>query len=153
MKRLFLKSLLSLTILGASGALQASQPMSPDETRAQVKEALSYLKKHGREAAFAEFSKPGGSFTKGEFYIVATRLDGVVLAHGANPRLIGKNIRDIKDSDGKYFVQEQITLANEKGSGWVQFRWPNPVSQVIEQKMVYIERYEDLLLAGGTYKK
>ncbi|NMM28928.1 MAG: hypothetical protein HHJ12_16965 [Glaciimonas sp.] len=62
-------------------------------------------------------------------------------------------IRDIKDLDGKYFVQEQIKLATTAGSGWVNFRWPNPVSKDVESKTVYIERVDELLIGGGIYKK
>ncbi len=141
------------TALCITHASIAQQRPTPNDAIALVKEAVLYLNKNGKEKAFAEFSNPKGKFVNGELYIVSTGLDGVVLAHGANAKLIGKNIYDIKDMDGKLFVQEQIKVATTKGSGWVDFRWSNPVTKAIEPKTVYVERVGDLLLAGGIYKK
>ncbi|MES2263976.1 MAG: cache domain-containing protein [Pseudomonadota bacterium] len=153
MKHLFSKSALLFSLAFMAGGASAAPSVTADEAVALVKEAVQYIKKNGREKAFAEFNNSKGHFVNGELYIVATSLDGVVLAHGANPKLLGKNIREIKDTDGKLFVQEQITVAKTKGSGWVDFRWPNPVTKDIEPKTVYLERMDDLLIAGGIYKK
>ena len=69
-----------------------------------MKKAVAYLKKNGNEKGFAEFNKNPGPFVKGELYIFAFTPKGETLAHGGNPKLVGKVMYDLKDSDGKYFV-------------------------------------------------
>lgn len=85
-------------------------------------------------------------------YIYVYDLNGVTAAHGVNPKMVGKNLMDMKDIDQKPMIQEMVKLAKEKGSGWVDFKWPNPVTKVIEQKSGYVERAGDVLVGSGIYK-
>ncbi|MES2258082.1 MAG: cache domain-containing protein [Pseudomonadota bacterium] len=152
MKQLITKSALWLGVALMSGG-GVAWAATAEEAVALVKEAAQLVKKEGKEKAFAEISNPNGRFVKGELYVVATTLDGVVLAHGGNAKMIGKSLLEIKDMDGKYFVKEQVSVAKGKGSGWVDFRWPHPVTKVIEPKTAYVEKVDDFLLASGIYKK
>jgi hypothetical protein len=153
MKYLIAKFALLFSFFFMAFAASTAPQVTGDAAVALVKEAVQYIKNNGKEKAFAEFNNPKGHFVNGELYVVITTLDGVVLAHGVNPRLLGKNIYNIKDSDGKLFVQDQIGIAKTKGSGWGNFRWPNPVTNEIESKTVYFERLDDMLVASGTFKK
>lgn len=38
-------------------------------------------------------------------------MKGKVLAHGANDKMIGKDVIEIRDSDGKYFVRERVEMS------------------------------------------
>jgi signal transduction histidine kinase len=67
--------------------------------------------------------------------------------------MIGKDLSDLKDADGKYFVRERIELVKKKGSGWQDYKFVNPVSKQIEPKSMYVERYEDVIVGCGVYKK
>jgi cytochrome c len=124
---------------------------SADEAVAMVKNALAYLKKNGKDKAYAEFNNPNGQFREGDLYILAFDMDGLGLAH-VNPRLVGKRTGDIKDVDGKHIFQEQRKLALEKGSGWVDYKWPNPLSGRIENKSTYLEKAGDIIIMCGIYK-
>lgn len=135
------------------GAAAAEQPASREEAVAIVKKAQAYIRQNGKEKAFAEFSKPQGQFVDRELYIVVLDLNGVMLAHGANPKLIGKSLIDLKDVNGKAFVREQIELAKTKGSGWVDFEWVNPVVQKMERRYTYLERMDDYFVLSGVFKK
>lgn len=126
---------------------------SANEAVAHVKKAAAYIKANGEKKAFAEFSYPSTTFVDRDLYIVVLDLSGTMMAHGVNPKLIGKNLMELKDTDGKYFVKEQMEVAKTKGSGWVDFKWPNPVSKAIEQKSLYVERVGDLVVGCGIYKK
>ncbi|NVM78418.1 signal transduction histidine kinase [Duganella sp. SG902] len=148
----FISALLIMaSCLGATAAEQ--QAASKDEAVAMVKKAVSYIRQNGKDKAFAEFSRPKGQFVDRELYIAALDLNGVMLAHGANPKLIGKTLLDIKDVNGKAFVREQIELAKTKGSGWVEFEWVNPVSEKMERRYTYLERIDDYFVLSGVYKK
>lgn len=135
------------------GATAADQPASKDEAVAIVKKAIGYIRQNGKEKALAEFSKPQGPFVDRELYIAVLDLNGVMLAHGANPKLVGKSLLDIKDVHGKAFVREQVEVAKNKGSGWVDFEWVNPVSKKMEPRSVYLERMDDYFVLSGVYRK
>ena len=120
------------------------------DAEGMVKKAIAFVKTNGKEKALAEFSNPKGQFVKGELYVYALDQKGVVIAHGANQKLIGKNIFELKDPAGKLFIQE-ILKAPTSG-GWVEYQWSNPVSKKIEQKVIYEQTSNDMVLVCGVYK-
>lgn len=126
---------------------------TPDEAKAMVKKAVEYLKANGKEKAFAAFSDLHGKFVDGDLYIFVYDLQGKCLAHGGNPKMIGKDLSDLKDADGKAFVKERIQIAKTKGSGWQNYKWTNPVTKEIESKTAYIEKVDDVIIGCGAYKK
>jgi len=67
--------------------------------------------------------------------------------------LIGKDVTDLKDADGKYFIKDILAKAKSDGSGWIDYRWPNPTTKEIQLKSVYFEQAEGLVIASGYYKK
>jgi signal transduction histidine kinase len=139
-------------IMALGLALPAAAADNPDDAVAMVKKAVAHLKKAGREQALADFNAPTADFKKGDLYIFVTTISGKALAHGANPKLIGKELIDLKDADGKYFVRAYSELATSKGSGWVDYKWINPVSKAFENKSSYIEKLDDLIIGYGIYK-
>lgn len=136
-----------------SNSAFAAENGSADEARALVKKAVAYIKTHGKDKAFAEFSDPKGAFNDRDMYIAVLDFTGKMLAHGANRKLIGKNLIELKDADAKYFVKDYLEIANSKGAGSINFKWPNPVSKDIEQKTLFFERLDDVVVSCGVYKK
>src|SRR5438309_220261 len=106
----FLK--LAITVLLAAllhpAAVAADEHASREDAVIFVKKAIAYIKQNGREKAMAEFNNANGQFIERELYIVALDMNGVMLADGTKPKLVGKNLLDIKDVNGKYFVREEI---------------------------------------------
>jgi cytochrome c len=80
-------------------------------------------------------------------------LHGVNVAHGARPVLIGKNLIDLKDQDGVYLIQEMVKIANGPGSGWVNYKWPNPLTNKIEDKTSYVEKMDNYFVGVGAYRQ
>lgn len=124
-----------------------------DNEKAMVEQAVAYLKANGKEKAFAEFTNQEGQFSKDETYIFVIDFKGLTLAHGGNPDLVGKNMGELKDSDGKFFIKDMIEGARENGSGWSNYKWPNPLTNKIEDKSSYFVKYDDVILGCGTYKQ
>lgn len=135
-----------------SSMVFAGDKGTPEEAVALVKKAEAYLKANGKEKAFTAFSDQKGEFIDRDLYIYAANMSGVALAHGANARIVGKSMLELKDADGKFFVKNLIEIANTKGSGWVDYKWPNPVTKVIEQKSTYLEKVGDVMILCGVYK-
>jgi signal transduction histidine kinase len=79
-------------------------------------------------------------------------LDGVVHAHGANEKMVGKNLIDLKDVDGKAFVRERVELGKAKASFWQDYKFTNPENKKVEPKTMYCERLDDTVVCGGIYK-
>lgn len=125
---------------------------TPDQAVALVKQVVESLKKDGKDKVFAEVDDHHGPFVKGELYVFIYDLNGTCLAHGANDKLIGKNLIGMKDADGKPLIKETADLAKTKGSGWIEYKWWNPVTKSIQVKQSYIERAGDILVGVGIYK-
>lgn len=123
-----------------------------DEAMALVEKAAALVKAQGREKGLAELNTPGGQFVKGELYVFAYDLNGTVASHPINPKLIGKNLLEVPDADGKYFRKEIQELAKTKGTGWVDYKYKNPKTNAIESKTTYIKKEGDLILGCGVYK-
>jgi signal transduction histidine kinase len=124
---------------------------SVDEAHAMVKRAIDYYRKNGREKALAEFSNAHGKFADRDLYVTVYALDGTCLAH-INPRVVGKNMIDQRDTDGKYFTRERLEAAKTQASGWQEFKFFNPMTHKIEPKRQYWERHDDLVFATGAYR-
>ncbi|KJY88474.1 chemotaxis protein [Vibrio neptunius] len=71
----------------------------------------------------------------GDNYIFVGDADGVQLASGVLS-LLGKNILGLKDSEGKFFVQELYQVAHS-GGGFVDYSWKNPDSEALDPKTSY----------------
>lgn len=152
MKKILKGMLLCLCVLGFQASVSAAERGTADEAVTLVKKAIAYIKANGKDKAFAEFNNPNGQFKNRDLYIMVYDMQGNNKAHGANAKLIGKNLSEIKDADGKFIVKSFIDVASSKGSGWLDYKWPNPVSNAVEQKSTYVEKYEDILLGCGIYK-
>jgi len=142
-------ALCALLIVGP--ALAGDKAGKP-EAEAMVKKAVAFLKANGAEKAYGEFDNKEGQFIDRDLYIVVYDLSGKCLAHGANAKLIGKDLSDSQDIDGKYFVKERAELAKTKQSFWQDYKFANPVTKKIEPKEMYCERVDDVAVCGGVYK-
>lgn len=123
------------------------------EAEATVKKAVVFMKANGKDKTYAEIDRKDGPFTDRDLYLTVYGSDGVVRAHGANAKMIGKNLMEIKDIDGKPFVRERIELAKKKVAFWQEYKFNNPVSGKIEPKAMYCQPHEDLIVCGGVYLK
>jgi len=122
------------------------------EAEALVKKAIAFYKANGKDKAFAEFSNLKGQFIDRDLYVFVYDMSGKVMAHGQNPRMVGKDLYDLADPDGKPFVKERIDIAKSKGNGWQNYKFSNPTTKKIEDKTAYIERVDDYVFGSGAYK-
>jgi len=153
MKALLRATALGITLLAASACSYAADKGSPEEAMAMGKKAVSLIKSEGKEKAYAAISDPANTtFHDRDMYIYVYDMNGVAMAHGNNPKMVGKHLIDLKDNEGKPMIKEMIELAKTKGKGWVDFKWPNPVTKSVESKSGYIEKVDDVLVGSGIYK-
>jgi cytochrome c len=143
--------LIAAALAAASFGAAASNATAPEAT-AMVKKAVAFIKASGKDKGYAEVSNKAGQFIDRDLYLTVYGLDGTVRAHGANEKMIGKNLIDLKDVDGKAFVKERMDLAGSKGTFWQDYKFTNPVSKKIEPKSMYCEKLDDAVVCGGIYK-
>ncbi len=141
----------AMSLVMAGGA-HATDQGTAAEAEAMVKKGVAYIKTNGPEKAAEEFTN-GKSFKDRDLYIVYTEFGGKVLAHGGNPKLVGKNLTGMKDSEGNPFFQMLVDLAKTKGKGWSgSYRFMNPATQKIEAKVMYLESVGETYVGVGIYK-
>lgn len=138
--------------VGIAGVSSGVEKGTAKEAEAMVKKAIAYIKANGKEKAFAEFNNRKGKFTDRDLYVFVYDMNGKVISHGQNAKMIGKEMIELKDADGKYFVKERVEIAKAKGKGWQDYKFTNPLTKSIEHKSAYIEKYEDMIVGCGIYK-
>jgi cytochrome c len=153
MKKLAMIGVIVMVMFGLVGnGFAAGKHGTAAEAVALVQKAIALTKAKGKDVAFVEINNPMGQFTKGDLYVFVYDMTGKCVAHGQNPKMIGKELIDMKDADGKEFVKERIEIAKTKGSGWQEYVFTDPLTKMIEHKRAYVERYEDLIFGSGIYR-
>ena len=150
-----MKKILGVMILAClllAGAAYAADKGTPAEAEALVKRAIAFIKANGKDKAFAEFTNRKGQFVDRDLYIFVYDMSGTCVAHGQNPKMVGKDLSDLTDPDGKPFVKERINIAKTKGNGWQNYKFSNPLTKKIEEKTAYIEKFDDVIVGSGAYK-
>lgn len=129
--------LVAVMVLLAAPSLAADKP-TPEQARAITVQAAELLARDGVDKARPQFHAEG-AYRFGELYVNVIDLNGTWLVYPPNPRNEGKSVLNVRDSDGKLLVREIIKTATEQGEGWVEYRWLNPDTNLIEQKMSYVK--------------
>jgi hypothetical protein len=143
----------ALAIFALSTApVPAADKGSKPEAAALVKKAVDYIKTNGPEKAYAQFDKPDGGFRDRDLYVLVYDMNGKCLAHGTNPKLVGKNNLEAQDADGVYYVKDRLALAKAKDSFWQDYKYTDPVTKKIEPKSTYCEKLNQTIVCVGIYK-
>ncbi len=103
-----MKTLFSCAVLGASLCVLAPAGAADQgkaaEAVAMTQKAIAYITENGKDKALAEFANPAKT-TNTTF----------------------------PDRDGKYSVKRFIeTASGPAGKGWVEYKWPNPVTKSVD---------------------
>jgi hypothetical protein len=148
----FLKFAAALALAPLATAAVASEKGSAPEAEALVHKAVAALKAEGPDKAFEEFTN-GKAFKDRDLYIFAYDLNGKCLAHGANVKLVGKDLIAMKDPDGKPLIKILIDVAKDKGHGWTEtVKFRNPTTDKIQTRVNYVERVGDVVIGSGVFK-
>ncbi len=151
MKRMLIAALCLAFAAGNAGA--ADDPTEKDAI-AMVERGAALIKAKGKAEMMKRIVARDPDFVQGALYIDMRDLyTGIVLAHPINPSIVGKNLTDIPDANGKQYRREIVALGQAKGTGWVDYLYKHPTSGKIEPKTTYIMRVDDVLLEAGIYKK
>jgi hypothetical protein len=107
-----------------------------------VEEAAGRIEKLGPEA-FREFSVQGSRWLKDNHYLFVYDINGVCLFHPAIPDLVGRNLLDLKDMNGKpvgRWINEIGHRPEPDASGWVFYLWEAPTDLTPTWKNSYVRK-------------
>jgi cytochrome c len=142
-----------LLVITASGRAMAIDASTRAEAIAMVKAVQERFKKDGPDATFAAVTAQEKEFKDRDLYPFIYDITGMNVAHGANPKMVGKMWIFTKDQDGNFLIQEMLKIVKGPGSGWVDFKWPNPLTHRIQNKSAYVERLGATYFVGvGIYR-
>lgn len=142
-----------LCLILAAGAAVASEPSEKDAI-AMSERGAAFYKAHGRDDLVTHVTAKDPDFVQGSMYIYVRDLNtGTNLAHPFNQSIVGKDLNDVPDNNGKYYRRDILELARKDGKGWVDYMYKNPTSGKVEAKTSYVQRVGDVILVTGIYKK
>jgi signal transduction histidine kinase len=138
------------------------EPYQFDETKklvAFVEDAADLIKDKGLQA-FPEFARKNSKWLTGNRYLFAYDLNGTCIFHPVTPELIGRNILDMTDLNGKPVIREIVQIASNPGHpyGWVHYLWMEPGELYPEYKSSYVMRVTgpsggDFVIGSGNYRQ
>ena len=142
---------LSLSLL--AGAAQAQERGTREEAKAMNDAAFEHIKKVGTEQAYKDFTFDKAKWVRKDLYVLVYDSQGVALAHGANEKLVGKNLSSLKDANGVLIVAGMVALA-AKGGGWYDYDWADPLTKKITPKSTYARKQPngEGFIGVGVYK-
>lgn len=119
-----------------------------------VKAAVAEIEKHGA-AAFPLFHDPAGPFMAKDAYVFVYDGNGIDLVNPAFPNLEGRDLSEVKDSEGKPVMRLMLDVLQTSGAGWVDYMWPKPGESVATRKSAYVGKArmgeEWVLVGSGVY--
>lgn len=119
-----------------------------------VDEAVELIKKQGK-AAFPQLRDPLGDFNYLTTYVFVIDGKGNDLVNPAFPGFEGQNVRDLKDYQGKPFIQEMMKGLEGSDALWMDYMWPKPRQAAPARKSSYVKRVylggEKLFVGSGVY--
>ena len=73
-----------------------------------------------------------------------------MIIHPIMKKLNNKYLGDYKDSDNTYIFKEMKKIVENKGSGILKYKWLNPESKKIENRISYVFKFEEFNWIIGT---
>ena len=138
---------------GASHSPVFAMEPSEKDAVAMVEKGAAFMKSASKDEMIKRINAKDPDFVQGALYLTMRDGKGVILANPVNPAMVGKDLVDVPDADGKLFRREILDVAKKKGKGWVDYKFKNPSSGKVEAKTTYIQLVGDVTLEAGIYKK
>jgi len=148
----YLRTIGAVMFLLSFVTVTAHAGATKDDAVKLVQATVAYYKANGLEKTLDEIPNPKGPFNQGELYVWAYDLNITMLAH-PNTSLVGQNMLDVADPTGKKYRREIAANAARDGKGWTEYKYQNPKTKEVENKITYYEKVDDLIICCGIYQK
>jgi len=148
----FPRLMAALLLLALLGHSEWGWAATPEDAKTLVLQAADEIAKVGPAKAYPEFLDRAGPFWKGETYVFVLSFEGVWLVYPPKPEAAGTLLIGLTDVDGKAFIREMIDMAKSKGEGWVEYKWKNPETGMMQIKESFVKRVGDVIITAGVFK-
>lgn len=128
----------------------ASDYATPQEAEAMVAKVVAAIKADPQKA-FSEINAK--KWIDRDLYPTVYDMNGKMVAHGTNIKMLGKDLIDLKDVDGKPYMRERIDMAKTKGKFWQDYKFLDPSTQQILPKQMYCEKADAYVVCAGVYRR
>lgn len=142
----------ALVLLAAASTFAADEFATAKEAEAMVAKAAKAIAAN-KEGTFKEITGKDKKWVDRDLYPMVYDMFGKCVAHGQNPKQVGKDLIDLADADGKEFVKERVQLAGSKGKFWQDYKFTDPVTKKVLPKSAYCEKAGDVIVCAGIYKR
>jgi signal transduction histidine kinase len=122
-----------------------------EEAKSMALDATAHIKAVGKEKAFSDFHDKKSRFFKKDLYVFVQDLDCAFLAHGLNPKLVGRNIWNLKNPNGRYACQDIVNGLKEKNAVWTDYIFKDPLTNNLAWKRTYSIKYNGMVINVGAY--
>ena len=82
-------------------------------------------------------------------YIFVVNTNHITMVH-PKPEIVGQNMAEVKDPNGKKLFTDMVSVAKEKGQGFVTYMWPKVGADKPVPKITYVKLYEPWGWVIGT---
>jgi len=125
---------------------------------ALVEDAAALIEAKGDEA-FTEFAQKDSKWHDADHYLFAYTLEGTTVFHPLAPELIGQNVMDLKDMNGKQIIRQITNIGRRSASdasGWVFYLWEHHRQITPSWKAAYIRKaitpdHKIYVVGSGSY--
>lgn len=160
---LFAIGLLANTLLNIDKSREHMRENYEQGVATMVESALGVISYYHQKMLNGELSEPVAKTRAletisamrfdGDNYIFIGDSSGVQLATGVQS-LLGENIMNLQDSEGRYFVKQLYEVARN-GGGFVDYYWQNPGKQTLDPKTSYAALFQpwDWMVGSGMNMK
>lgn len=111
-----------------------------------VDDAVILIRQMGPKA-FPVLRDKTSEFVYKDTYVFVVDSAYIVLVDPPFPGEEGHNVYNYSDVNGKFFFRDFFRVANEQGSGWVDYAWPRPGEAKPSPKSSYVRK----ITVRGTY--
>lgn len=115
-------------------------------------QVVNYIHEIGISGLQQEMFGENQAFRYRDIYAFVLDEEANMIAHGANKALVGRNMYNIRNSDGVFVFQHMQNQLGSYPDKWVSYRWANPINNKIQEKDVYIKKVKGFYVAVGIYQ-
>ncbi len=127
------------------------QQGTADEAVALVQRAIALRQRLSGDAFLRTITDPAQPYHDRDMYVFVLDTSGLYHAFGGNVQRVGTRVQDVPGIAGDALVRDIVAQA-DRGPGWVEYDFRNPVSGQVQAKMSYVRRINEGYLGCGVYK-
>ncbi|MCE2457669.1 MAG: cache domain-containing protein [Dehalococcoidia bacterium] len=122
---------------------------APAYTQSFVRRAIALYDAVGLDDTVAFYNMPES--IDGQWYIFIGDEEDTLIAHPANPSLVGVPAVEVKGSNAYPSGAAVAAVADQDGE-WFSYIFPNPATGGVETKHSWMVRYDGLVFGSGWYE-